>query len=72
MTIPEAASNFTVLLIRVTYVGGYQRSFTVMASGGESVTVEYLDHYAYVNVSGTKVSLDTTANFKIFKVMGIK
>ena len=72
MTIPEAARNFPVLLIRVTYVGGYQPSFTVMAAGGESVTVEYMDDYTYVKVSGTKVSLDTTANFKIFKIIGIR
>ena len=72
MTIPEAASNFTVLLIRVAYGSGYQSSITVMASGGETVAVVYSNDFTYVKVSGTKVSLDATANFNIFKVIGIR
>ena len=72
VTLSETAANFIVLIIRIKLDSGYVPSFTVIASGGESVTLQYNDDYTRVKVSGTNVSLDTTSPFHICKVVGIR
>lgn len=72
VTLSETAANYTALLVRVMFNGGQNQSVTSVVSNGERTSVEINNYQAYVNVSGTKVSLDTSYSLYITKVIGIK